>query len=83
VSFEDADMDLEEIILRRQKDCGGEWQKFPTNVVEQAAGRIRGVIDFQVTALTNCSPGNYPYEVWAEDATNRVSNVLTLQFVVE
>jgi len=83
VSFEDADMDLETIIVRRRKDCAGSWQEFPTNVVDQTAGRIRGVIDFQLTALTNCSPGNHPYEVSAQDRTNRVSNVLRLQFLLE
>lgn len=46
-------MDLEEIIARRRKDCGDSWQEFPTNVFDQAAGRIRGVIDFQLPALTN------------------------------
>ncbi len=83
VSFEDADMDLETIILRRQRNCGGSWQEFPTSVVDQTAGRIRGTIDFQITALTNCPAGNYPYEISAQDATNRVSNVLTLQFLLE
>jgi len=84
VDFEDADMDLETIIVRVRRNCGGgSWQEFPTNVVAQAAGRTRGAIDFILTAVTDCPAGNYPHEVSARDSTNRVSNVLTLQFILD
>ncbi len=84
VSFEDADMDLETIVVSFRQDCGGGARKeVPKNVVSQAAGRTQGDVDFDFIAETDCPASNYPYEITAEDGTNRVSNVLTLQFILE
>ena len=87
VSFEDSDMDLETILVRFRRDCGGgSWQEIPKNVISQTAGRTQGEIDFDFIAETECpaSPdgSDYPYEISARDSTNRVSNVLTLQFIL-
>jgi hypothetical protein len=84
VDFEDADMDLETILVRFRKDCGGgSWQEIPKNVISQTAGRTQGEIDFDFIAETECPASNYPYEISARDSTNRVSNVLTLQFILD
>ena len=84
VNFEDADMDLETILVRFRRACGGgSWQEVPKNVIDQTAGRTQGEIDFDFIAETDCPANNYPYEISAEDSTNRVSNVLTLQFILE
>jgi hypothetical protein len=84
VSFQDADMDLETILVRFRRDCGGgSWQEVPKNVISQTAGRTQGEIDFDFIAETNCPANNYPYDISARDSTNRVSNVLTLQFNLE
>ena len=84
VSFEDADMDLETIVVRFRKNCGGgSWQEVPKNVIEQTAGKIQGDIDFDFIAETNCPASNYPYEISAKDSKKHASNVLTLQFVLE
>ena len=84
VSFEDADMDLETILVRYRRACGGgAWQEVPKNVISQTAGRTQGEIDFDFIAETECPVGNYPYEISARDSTNMVSNVLTLQFVLD
>ena len=83
VNFEDADMDLETILVRFRQDCGGgSWQEVPKNVISQTAGRTQGEIDFDFIAETDCPASNYPYEISARDSTNRVSNVLTLQFIL-
>ena len=83
VNFEDADMDLETILVRFRQNCGGgSWQEVPKNVIGQAAGLTQGEIDFDFIAETDCPASNYPYEISAEDGTNRVSNVLTLQFIL-
>ncbi len=84
VSFQDADMDLETILVRFRKDCGrGSWQEVPKNVVDQTAGKIQGDIHFDFIAETDCPASNYPYEITAKDSKKHVSNVLTLQFVLE
>ena len=84
VNFEDADMDLETIVVSFRQDCGGGARKeVPKNVVNQAAGRTQGEVVFDFIAETDCPAGNYPYEITAEDGTNRGSNVLTLQFILE
>jgi hypothetical protein len=84
VNFEDADMDLEIILVRFRRNCGGgSWQEVPKNVVDQTAGTTQGEIDFDFIAETDCPVGNYPYEIRARDATNRVSNLLTLQFILD
>ena len=84
VNFEDADMDLETILVRFRRACGGgSWQEVPKNVIDQTAGRTQGEIDFDFIAETDCPAGNYPYEISARDGTNRVSNVLTLQFILD
>jgi hypothetical protein len=84
VNFEDADMDLETIFVRFRPNCWrGSWQKVPKDVISQTAGRTQGPILFDFIAETNCEPNNYPYEISAEDGTSRVSNVLTLQFLLE
>ncbi len=83
VSFQDADMDLETILVRFRRDCGGgSWQEVPKNVISQTAGRTQGEIDFDFIAETNCPVNNYPYDISARDSTNRVSNILTLQFII-
>ena len=84
VNFQDADMDLETILVRFRRDCGGgSWQEVPKNVISQTAGRTQGEIDFDFIAETDCPANNYPYEIIARDSTARVSNVLTLQFILE
>ena len=84
VSFEDADMDLETILVRFRQNCGrGSWKEAPTNVVEQTAGKVQGDIDFDFIAETACAATNYPYEISAKDSKKHTSNVLTLQFVLE
>jgi len=84
VGFEDADMDLDTILVRFRRDCGrGSWQEVPKNVIGQTAGRTQGEIDFDFIAETDCPASKYPYEISAQDSTNRVSNVLTLQFILE
>jgi hypothetical protein len=81
VNFADADMDLETILVRSRRDCGGgSWQEVPKNVVSQTAGLTQGEILFDFIAETDCPASNYPYEISARDSTNRVSNILTLQF---
>ena len=89
VNFQDADMDLETMVVRFRRDCGGgSWQESTEDVISQTAGRTQGSINFDFIARTNCPAGddpdglNYPYEISAEDSTNRVSNVLTLQFIL-
>jgi len=59
------------------------WEEVPKDVISQTAGRTQGVIDFSFIAQTDCEPNNYPYEIWAKDSTKRVSNVLTLQFILD
>ena len=84
VDFEDADMDLETILVRFRRNCGGgSWQEVPKSVIDQTAGRTQGEVDFNFIAETDCPAGNYPYEISARDSTNRVSNVLTLQFILD
>ena len=84
VNFEDADMDLETMVVRFRRNCGGgSWQEATEDVISQTAGRTQGEIDFDFIAETDCPPSNYPYEISAQDSTNRVSNVLTLQFILE
>ena len=84
VNFEDADMDLETIVVRFRPNCWRDsWQEVPKDVISQTAGRTQGVIVFDFIAQTNCEPNNYPYEISAEDGTAMVSNVLTLQFVLD
>ena len=84
VNFQDADMDLETILVRFRRDCGGgSWQEVPKNVIDQTAGRTQGEIIFDFILETECPASNYPYEISARDATNRYSNVLTLQFILD
>ena len=84
VNFADADMDLDTILVRFRQDCGrGSWQEVPKNVIGQTAGRTQGEIDFDFIAETDCPASNFPYEISARDATNRYSNVLTLQFILD
>ena len=55
----------------------------PKDVISQTAGRTQGEIDFDFIAETDCPASNYPYEISARDSTNRVSNILTLQFILD
>jgi hypothetical protein len=81
VNFEDADRDLETMVVRFRRNCGGgAWQEATEDVISQTAGLTQGEVLFDFIAETDCPASNYPYEVSARDSTNRVSNILTLQF---
>jgi hypothetical protein len=83
-NFADADMDLETMVVRFRRNCGGgAWQEATEDVISQTAGLTQGEVNFDFIAETDCPPSNYPYEVSARDGTNRVSNILTLQFNLE